>query len=276
MTDHYAVMGNPIAHSKSPVIHTAFAEQTGEDIDYIAMLVEHGDFSNAVKAFQQSGGKGLNITVPFKNDAFAIADTHSERAERAGAVNTLLLADDGSIRGDNTDGIGLVRDLTENHNISLAGQHLLILGAGGAVQGVLQPILEQQPTEIVIANRTASKAVALAKHFEDAGTISGCGFDDLQGKHFDGIINGTAASLQGELPPLPDDALNKQAWVYDMMYAARPTPFMQWASSHGAGKVLDGLGMLVEQAAESFRLWRGIRPDSIPVINLIRESLTAN
>ena len=140
MTDHYAVMGNPIAHSKSPLIHKAFAEQTGEDIDYIAMLVERGDFSNAVRAFQQSGGKGLNITVPFKNDAFAIADTHSERAERAGAVNTLLLDDDGSIRGDNTDGIGLVRDLTENHNITLAGQRVLVLGAGGAVQGVLQPL----------------------------------------------------------------------------------------------------------------------------------------
>ncbi len=276
MTDHYAVMGNPIAHSKSPLIHKAFAEQTGENIDYSAMLVEHGEFRNAVKTFQQSGGKGLNITVPFKNDAFAIADTHSERAERAGAVNTLLFADDGTIRGDNTDGIGLVRDLTENHNIRLAGQHILILGAGGAVQGVLQPILEHQPAEIVIANRTASKAVVLANHFQDAGIISGCGFDDLNGKHFDGIINGTAASLQGELPPLPDDILTAKAWVYDMMYAARPTPFMQWATSHGATITLDGLGMLVEQAAESFRLWRGVRPDSKPVISLIRKSLTAS
>jgi len=276
MTDHYAVMGNPIAHSKSPNIHTAFAEQTAQDIDYIAMLVEHGDFVNAVKTFQQNGGKGLNITVPFKNEAFALADSSSTRAERAGAVNTLILNDDGSIHGDNTDGIGIVRDLTQNHAIDLKGQRLLVLGAGGAVQGVLQPLLETLPAEIVIANRTASKAVALAKHFNDAGNISGCGFDELTGKHFDGIINGTAASLQGELPPLPDDVLSAGGWVYDMMYSAEPTPFMVWAKEHGAGKILDGLGMLVEQAAESFDLWRGVHPDSKPVITKLREGLATN
>jgi shikimate dehydrogenase len=277
MTDQYAVMGNPIAHSKSPDIHRAFAEQTGQDINYVAMLVEHGDFVNAVKSFQASSGKGLNITVPFKIDAYQLATHHSVRAERAGAANTLLFNNDGSIDADNTDGIGLVRDLTENNAISLQGKHLLILGAGGAVQGVLYPLLEQGPASLLIANRSAEKALALqtAATIEGYKQVSACSFDDLAGKQFDGIINGTSASLQGEMPPLPGTILQPGGWAYDMMYAAKPTPFMAWAKANGAGKVMDGLGMLVEQAAESFRLWRGIQPESKPVIAQLRKKLNA-
>ncbi|MGD8514041.1 MAG: shikimate dehydrogenase [Granulosicoccaceae bacterium] len=276
MTDRYAVMGNPIAHSKSPQIHAAFSVQTGQDIEYTRILVEPGELAAAVTQFRQEGGKGLNITVPFKNDAYALADRHSERAIRAGAVNTLLLNDDGTIDADNTDGVGLVRDLTQNHGIKLQGKRLLILGAGGAVQGVLQPLIEQLPSSIYIANRTADRAVKLAQIFSDTGCdISGGGFDALAGQQFDGIINGTAASLQGELPPLPDNVLAEGGWVYDMMYGAQPTPFMAWANAHGADKVLDGLGMLVEQAAESFTLWRGVRPSTSEVIELLRRDLEA-
>lgn len=276
MTDHYAVMGNPVAHSKSPDIHRAFAEQTGQDIDYVAMLVEHGELAAAVKSFQLNGGKGLNITVPFKNDAYQLGTHHSERAIRAGAANTLILNNDGSIEADNTDGIGLVRDLVENNGINLQGEHLLVLGAGGAVQGVLQPLLEQLPATLFIANRTTEKAAVLAQIFSiDGYPVTGGSFTDLAGKQFDGIINGTSASLQGDLPPLPENILRPGGWVYDMMYSATPTPFMEWAQDSEAGKVMDGLGMLVEQAAESFRLWRGVQPDSKPVITLLRKKLTA-
>jgi shikimate dehydrogenase len=276
MTDRYAVMGNPIAHSKSPQIHAAFAVQTGQDIEYTRILVEPGELPAAVKQFRLEAGKGLNITVPFKNDAYALADRHTERAVRAGAVNTLRFNNDGTVDADNTDGIGLVRDLTKNNEINLQGKRLLILGAGGAVQGVLQPLLEQQPTEIVLANRTAKKAVSLALAFSTDGyPVRGGGFDELAGQQFDGIINGTAASLQGELPPLPDDVLKADGWVYDMMYGAKPTPFMLWGREHGAAKVLDGLGMLVEQAAESFTLWRGVRPSTAEVIASLRHELEA-
>lgn len=274
MTDRYAVMGNPVAHSKSPQIHAAFAEQTGQDIHYERILVEPGQLAAAVKQFQLDGGRGLNITVPFKTDAYTLATRHSERAARAGAANTLLFGEDGCIDADNTDGVGLVRDLAANHNIALQGQQLLILGAGGAVQGVLQPLLEQQPASIIIANRTAAKAIGLALAFKiDNYPVTGCGLDQLEGRQFDGIINGTAASLHGELPPLPADILREGGWVYDMMYGAKPTPFMDWAAAHGAAKIMDGLGMLVEQAAESFWLWRGVQPATRPVIEDLRRQL---
>ncbi len=272
MSDHYAVMGNPIAHSKSPRIHTLFAQQTGQSLVYEALLVTADGFADAVATFRAEGGKGLNITVPFKQEAWALAAEQTERARRAGAVNTLWFRADGSTLADTTDGVGLVRDLMVNHSIALRAKRILILGAGGAVRGVLEPILAQQPAVVVIANRTASKARELAQLFADLGSISGCGFDELSGQQFDLVINGTAASLAGEVPPLPDDLLADNASCYDMMYGVTVTPFQRWATAHGARHSLDGLGMLVEQAAEAFALWRGVRPESVPVIRQLRES----
>lgn len=271
--DRYAVFGNPIAHSKSPQIHKLFAEQTGQSLEYVAELIEIGDFEHAVDNFVKNNGKGINVTVPFKQDAWKLASEHSARAERAGAVNTLVLNNDARHFGDNTDGVGLVNDLIENNRITINNKKLLILGAGGAVRGVLQPLLQQSPTQLVIANRTRSKAVQLSEDFADLGNITGCGFDELIDKKFDVVINATSASLQGELPPLPDDCLANNACCYDMMYAAEATVFMQWAQQHGASVILDGLGMLVEQAAESFKLWRGVRPETAQVISLLRSSL---
>lgn len=273
MQDRYAVFGNPIGHSKSPQIHALFATQTGQSLIYTAELVGHDKFPETVKAFANHNGKGLNITVPFKREAWQLATELSPRAERAGAVNTLVI-NDKTFFGDNTDGVGLVRDLVSNHNIVINNQHILIVGAGGAVRGVIEPILELKPAELVIANRTAEKAVKLARDFSDLGNISGCGLSDLEERAFDIVINGTSASLQGDLPPLPDTLFTENACAYDMMYAATPTPFMQWAKQCGVPYVYDGLGMLVEQAAESFRLWRGATPETAPVIRAIRNSLT--
>lgn len=272
MTDHYAVIGNPVAHSKSPRIHAAFASQTQQDIHYDRILVEPGCLAQAVTDFRLQGGKGLNITVPFKNDAFKLADTFTERAQLAAAVNTLVLNDDGSLHADNTDGVGLVRDISNNNGFNLKDKKILLLGAGGAVQGVLLPLLQQHPAEIIIANRTVSKAQALAEKFSRFGKLSACSFEALNGQLFDGIINGTAASLQGEVPPLPTSILNKNSWCYDMMYSTEPTAFVRWGNQQGASQSIDGLGMLVEQAAESFALWRGVQPDTSPVIQLLRKS----
>jgi shikimate dehydrogenase len=270
MTDQYAVMGNPIAHSKSPRIHGLFARQTGQDLEYRAILVEIGAFAAAVDDFRAAGGRGLNVTVPFKRDAWEYASERSERAERAGAVNTLVLREDGSSLGENTDGVGLVRDLTENHGVDLAGRRILLLGAGGASRGVMAPLLARNPAQMVIANRTESRAHELAALFADAGPVSGSGFDGLAGQRFDLIINGTAAGLKGEVPPIPEDVLEPGGVTYDMMYGDEPTAFVLWGRGHGAGKALDGLGMLVEQAAESFLIWRGVRPDTAPVIEALR------
>ncbi len=272
--DRYAVFGNPIAHSKSPQIHTLFAEQTGQSLIYTAELADIGQFDQAVKNFINNGGKGLNVTVPFKEDAWNCAAQRSPRAQRAGAVNTLKLQDDGSLFGDTTDGIGLLRDLTQNHGIQIKGKTILLIGAGGAVRGVLQALLEQQPTSLLIANRTKHKAVQLADDFSDLGQISGCGLNEINEARFDIVINGTSASLQGELPPLPDSIFKTAACSYDMMYSAQATPFMQWSSTHGAKQVFDGLGMLVEQAAESFYIWRGVRPETAPVIKQLRLAFT--
>jgi shikimate dehydrogenase len=274
--DQYAVMGNPIGHSKSPQIHGQFAKQSKQRIEYTAILVELGGFEQAVGNFQANGGKGLNVTVPFKQDAWRLVDERSRRAQRAGAVNTIKINADGSLYGENTDGIGIVRDLTANHGVSLAGRWVLVLGAGGAVRGVLEPILAERPARVMIANRTVDKAIELADAFSDLGHIEGCGFAALAGKQFDVVINGTAASLKGELPPLPDGILAEGAVCYDMMYGAGPTTFMRWAEAHGAAKSLDGLGMLVEQAAESFLLWRGVRPETAPVIAALRAALVAS
>lgn len=275
MIDQYAVFGNPVAQSKSPAIHARFAEQTGEQLQYSKQLVAEDAFSETADAFFAAGGKGLNITVPFKQDAYSYAAKLTVRARRAGAVNTLTMRE-GVVQGDTTDGVGMLRDITENLGWTVAGQRVLVLGAGGAVRGILEPLLEQQPQHVVIANRTVSKALQLSKAFAEMGYILGCDIDMLPGQRFDLIINGTSASLQGSLPPLPDDLLHEGGRAYDMMYSAQPTVFLQWAQQHGAAATADGLGMLVEQAAESFSIWRGVRPATQPVISAIRQELQAS
>jgi shikimate dehydrogenase len=272
--DRYAVFGNPIAHSKSPEIHRRFARQSNQQLTYDAVLVPEDGFGVAVEDFFARGGKGLNITVPFKQDAWAAAQWRSPAAELAGAVNTLYRDAQGRLCGDNTDGIGMVRDIVENHQGRVRGARVLLLGAGGAVRGVIQPLLEQGPAQLVVANRTPAKAEALARLFGHLGPVRGCGYADLAGQSYDLIINGTAASLQGEVPPLPDGVLAPGGWCYDMMYSAGVTAFGRWAQQQGAAKVLDGLGMLVEQAAESFHIWRAVRPDTRALVAEIRDSLT--
>jgi shikimate dehydrogenase len=264
-------MGNPVRHSKSPQIHAAFARQTGQNIHYHAILVAEGKFPDALAAFQAQGGKGLNITVPFKHDAWEVADHLSEKAKRAHAVNTLWFDNNGKRHGDTTDGVGLIRDLVNNHGISLAGETVLVLGAGGAVRGILDPLFDQNPARVVIVNRTLTRAEGLADAFSDRGVVTACSYEDLSGQQFRFVINGTAASLHGEVPPLPDDLLGKDAFCYDLMYANTDTVFIEWAQSHGTVRAHDGLGMLVEQAAESFFIWRGIRPETAPVIDMLRK-----
>jgi len=273
MTDRYAVVGNPIAHSKSPEIHAAFARQTGHDIDYARLLAPPGGFRSTVQSFREAGGKGVNVTVPFKLEAFDLADDVSQRAKDAEAANFLRF-DNGRIHADNTDGVGLTRDIVQNLGFGLAGKRVLLMGAGGAAQGVLTPLLEHEPSILTIANRTVEKALRLAESFRHkpvaaASVLCGRRFGELAGHHFDLVINATSTSLQGELPPLPADAFAIGALAYDMMYGATPTPFLAFAAAHGA-KISDGLGMLVEQAAESFLLWRGVRPQTAPVIALLR------
>ncbi|MDO9219852.1 MAG: shikimate dehydrogenase [Thiobacillus sp.] len=265
MTDRYAVFGHPIAHSKSPLIHAAFARQTGQDMTYEAILAAKDGFADGVAAFIAAGGRGANVTVPFKETAFKLAHRLSSRAERAGAVNTLSFNRDG-ILGDNTDGAGLVADLTHNLHCALSGKRILLLGAGGAARGVIEPLLDQQPAALVIANRTLSRAQTLAELFGRG--VSACSFDAADAP-FDLVINATAASLAGELPPLSPRIFGAHTLAYDMMYG-RDTPFLSFARSHGA-TTADGLGMLVEQAAEAFYLWRGVRPDTAPVIASLRQ-----
>ena len=243
MTDRYAVFGNPIKHSKSPQIHAAFASSTQQELTYEAICVPEDNFSAYVADFLSGDGRGLNVTIPFKQEAWALAEVRSPRAELAGAVNTLYRDDQGRLCGDNTDGVGMVRDIVRNNGGTIQGKKVLILGAGGAVRGVLQPVLEQQPELLVIANRTAAKAQELAQLVADLGNVTGGGYDELGNQSFDLIINGTAASLQGEIPPLPENVLAQGAWCYDMMYAAEPTAFCVWATeAQGAAKSpLDGL-----------------------------------
>ena len=268
MSDHYAVIGNPIGHSKSPQIHAAFARQTGERVEYGRILGSLEDFPGDVRAFVADGGRGLNVTVPFKQEAWALLADRSDRAEAAGAVNTIIVLDDGRLRGDNTDGIGLVRDLRDHHGFDFAGKRLLLLGAGGAARGVLPALVDAGPAALTIANRTPTKAVDLAA--AAGGEVGGCGFEALAGRRFDLIINATSSGLGGDVPPLPHGLLAADGWVYDMVYGDAPTPFCRWGRGQGAARALDGLGMLVEQAAESFRLWRGVRPQTAPVIAMLR------
>ncbi|MGD8567055.1 MAG: shikimate dehydrogenase [Gammaproteobacteria bacterium] len=275
--DEYAVMGNPVSHSKSPLIHTLFAEQTGQRIRYRAIQVDPGGFAQAVGNFFATGGKGLNITVPFKQEGWQLTNQCSDRAQLAGAVNTLKPLPNNELFGDNTDGIGLVRDLTDNLGITLKGQRLLLIGAGGAARGVISPLLETHPARLVLANRTADRAHDLAGYFTNQlpqyKNIEAQSFDDLENESFDVVINATSASLSGELPPIPASAVNQAEMVYDMMYAARPTAFLQWALQQGAKRISDGLGMLVEQAAESFFIWRNAKPETAMVIKSVRDSL---
>ncbi len=270
MTDQYAVIGNPIAHSQSPRIHQAFAQQCAQDLVYTAELVPIDGLIAGLQQLQDRGFKGLNVTVPFKEQVWQCIADKSEAATLAGAVNTVIFRDDGSLYGDNTDGTGLCRDLINNHNIELHHKRILLLGAGGAARGVIQPILQQQPAELIIANRTIEKAQALAKHFEGHGHITAEHFDQVSGQ-IDVIINATSASLQGQVPPIPSSIISSTTYCYDMMYSHEDTAFITWAKQHHAHKAIDGLGMLVEQAAESFRLWRHTQPDTQPVIQLLRK-----
>lgn len=271
MTDRYAVFGHPVGHSMSPFIHAAFAKQTGQDLTYRAIEAPLDDFAGAWREFVARGGRGANVTVPFKEEAHRLCGRISDRARRAGAVNTLMLADDGATLGDNTDGVGLVADLKRN-SVRLEGARILLLGAGGAVRGVLEPLLAEAPAQLRLANRTAARAAALAADFSDLGSVSGGGFEAIEGR-FDLVINGTSASLAGDLPPLPEALFAQGGVAYDMMYGAEPTVFLAWAEARGA-RPLDGLGMLVGQAAESFFLWRGRRPDVEPVLAALRQQLS--
>jgi len=264
----YAVMGNPIAHSKSPLIHGLFAQQTGDLLDYLALYVEQGQFVQAVQAFQAANGLGLNITVPFKQEAWQLATQKTERAELAGAVNTLWFEGD-EIHGDNTDGVGLVQDLSVNKGISLQNKRILLLGAGGAVRGVLKPLLDSLPANITIANRSLSKAQALLPLYPQQ-PLTACRYEDLQQLDaFDVIINGTSMGLQGNNPPVSENSLHPQSQVYDMLYANEDTPFVTWGKQHGVSSY-DGLGMLVEQAAAAFHIWRQQLPDTAQVITQLR------
>lgn len=336
MTDRYAVIGNPIAHSKSPLIHAAFAHETGQDLEYGRILGDADDFAGEVRRFVAAGGLGLNVTVPFKEAACALADEISPAAAQAGAVNTLIVLAGGRLRGDNTDGVGLVRDLAVNHGFDFRGARVLLIGAGGAARGVLRPLLATAIASLTLANRGADKARQLVALFRaqapiadpgpplpaplpavglagDAGDLAGgqvapltaglkgregkegakgeaalidawsssqgapllaSGFEELSGHSFDLIINATSAGLSGAVPAIPSGCLTSGGWTYDMLYADQPTAFCRWGQAQGADRALDGLGMLVEQAAESFWLWRGVRPSTAPVIRWLRAGAT--
>lgn len=276
--DRYAVVGNPIAHSKSPFIHARFAEQTGEPVEYGTLLAPLDGFVTQVRAFIEAGGRGLNVTVPFKLDAHALADTLSPRAAAAGAVNTLRF-DATGIHGDNTDGFGLVRDIETNLDTALKGARILLLGAGGAARGVVLPMLERFPHSLTIVNRTAAKADVLAEQFAQAAREAGCRLTGgapsvVDASAYDVIVNATAGSLDAALPECDARAFGSGTLAYDMMYGAQPTVFMRHAQTLGA-RAADGLGMLVEQAAESFYVWRGVRPDGAPVLAALRAMLAA-
>ena len=264
--DQYGVVGHPISHSWSPFIHGLFAKQTDQFINYRLYDITPENFRAQVLEFFTRGGRGLNVTVPHKEAAAELANTLTERADRAGAVNTLVLNPDHVLLGDNTDGHGLVTDLRKNLGLNVTNERLLILGAGGATRGVIEPLLGLGPTELVIANRTAERAVNLASLFADLGACRGCGFEDVGDEPFDIIINATAAGLSGTVPDVDAGVIAGHSVCYDMSYSRSATPFGSWAIEHGCARAHKGWGMLVEQAAESFTLWRGIRPDTEAVL----------
>lgn len=264
--DRYGVMGYPVSHSRSPVIHRLFALQTGQDLQYELLQVAPEKLETAVRQFQRTGGKGLNVTAPHKRAVRELVDSISERAELAGAVNTLVLTN-GEIHGDNTDGSGLLRDLKSNLGVTLEGANVLILGAGGATAGILGPLLDAGPKSVCIANRTLDKAEALVERFGHLGPVSASGFDRVPlDEPYDLIINATSAGLKGKTPPYPEAAVSDVTFCYDLSYGLNTTPFSKWARDHGAAKSVMGWGMLVEQAADSFEIWRGVRPDTAPVL----------
>ncbi len=268
-TDRYGLIGDPVSHSRSPVIHRLFAIQTGHDLSYELLQVSAGNLEQTIRQFQRTDGKGLNVTLPHKHAVCRLVDHMSERASAAGAVNTLSFRNS-AVYGDNTDGIGLLRDLSVNQGLELQGSKILILGAGGATRGIVGPLLEMLPELLTVANRTVEKAEALVERFRRLGRIVACGFDEVPaGRAYDIVINATSAGLRGETPPYPDSAVDDCTFCYDLSYGNTATPFSAWARKRGAARSIMGWGMLVEQAAESFNIWRGVRPDTAPVLKQI-------
>jgi shikimate dehydrogenase len=264
--DRYGLVGHPVEHSRSPLIHTLFARQTGQHLTYELIDASPEAFETAVRGFGAAGGKGLNVTVPHKEAAFALVDEVSDVATAAGAVNTISI-DHGRLRGDNTDGIGFIRDVTVNHRQTLAGRKIIVLGAGGAARGIVGPLLAAGPSELVIANRSQARAVQLVEHFGAARPLRALPFDELATlAPFDVLVNATSAGLKGEAPPFPPSLVGAQSFCYDLVYSLNDTPFIAWARGHGAARAVQGWGMLVEQAAESFHIWRGVRPDTGPIL----------
>ena len=269
--DQYAVVGNPVAHSLSPRIHTEFAHATGESLDYQAIEIPSDSFVAGIADLQQQGYRGLNVTVPFKREAWELCNSMTSRARIAGAVNTLCLHEDGTIQGDNTDGVGLVRDLVHNLKIEIEQRNILILGAGGAVRGVLEPLLALSPAQITLANRSIDRAKGLAQDFNSFGKIEVVAYNQLNCEGYHLIINATAAGLSNQIPPISAAILDRASVCYDMMYNLNaPTSFVEWTLAHGVVRSQDGLGMLVEQAAEAFYLWRGQRPDTGQLLKTLR------
>ena len=268
---NYAVIGNPIKHSKSPQIHSLFAKQTGIALHYQSIEVPTDKFDEYVDLFASQGGLGLNITVPFKEEAHSYCTSLTQRAELCGSVNTIRFDELLNSFGDTTDGQGFINDLRINHQINIKDKAVLILGAGGSVKAILEPLCEQHVAQITIANRTVSRAEELADKFSGLGNITACSYSDLTTQSFDLIVNGTSLSLIGELPVIPESVINNNTCCYDLMYSDTATVFMQWANELGAAKVMDGLGMLVEQAAESFLIWHGVKPETDSVINALRK-----
>ncbi len=272
--DQYAVIGNPIEHSKSPDIHLLFADQTGEQLNYKKLFADEDKFSRVVTEFFTNGGKGLNVTVPFKNNACEFVDELTDYAAHAGAVNTIYIGKNNKLIGDNTDGIGLLRDLKKSLRIQIENKKILIIGAGGATQGIVEPLLNEQPDQLLIANRTVSKAEVIAEQFITFGEVKSCALDEIPKQPFDVVLHATSAGLQGHNVTLPTEILSANTCCYDLLYSDQDTPFMQWAKQYKSGKVVDGFGMLLEQAAEAFYLWRGKRPDTAMAQHYFRPDTT--
>ena len=271
MKNHYAVIGNPIEHSLSPFIHESFAEQTGIELVYKKILAPIDQLEENIVAFQNSGAAGANITLPFKTQAFNLVTKKTDAAKKAGAVNTLQFKSNGDILGDNTDGTGLTQDLIRNNEYTIHQKNILILGAGGAVQGILGALLELAPASITIANRTPEKAISLAEHFNIAGNVTGIDIKAIERTPFDLVIQGTSLGIQMKMPVVHREIINETTWCYDLMYGKQATPFLNWAIEQGAAKCLNGLGMLVEQAAASFYLWHGVYPRTRVVIDALQK-----
>jgi shikimate dehydrogenase len=264
--ERYALVGHPVEHSRSPLIHTLFARQTGANLSYELIDAEPKSFETAVRGFGAAGGKGLNVTVPHKEAAYALVDEISAPADAAGAVNTIKFLD-GKLYGENTDGVGLIRDLVTNQHQTLPGRRILVLGAGGAARGIVGPLLAAKPSELVVANRTKARADDLVAHFQSPHGLRAVAFAELEDlPPFDLLLNATSAGLNGEAPPFPASLIGPQSFCYDLVYSVTDTPFVLWARQHAAARAVQGWGMLIEQAAESFFIWRGVRPDTKPIL----------